>query len=329
MDESKVMKKLWQSAERHLAGGVNSPVRAFKKVGGTPIFMDRGFGPFLIDAEGRRYIDYCLSWGAVLFGHAHEETAAAIQKQAVKGTSFGTVTENETLLAKAIQKAFPAMERVRFTSSGTEAAMSAIRLARGVTGRNRIVKFEGCYHGHADGLLVKAGSGAAAFGSPDSLGVPSEIAGLTAVLPYNDTEAVRSFFRRTEDTAAVIVEPVAGNMGVVPARQDFLEALREETERTGSLLILDEVITGFRVGYGGAGRLYEIRPDITLLGKIIGGGLPIGAFGGSAKIMNFLSPLGKVYQAGTLSGNPLSTAAGLSILSRLSRTFYEELHAKV
>jgi glutamate-1-semialdehyde 2,1-aminomutase len=323
------METLWREARRHLAGGVSSPVRAFKAVGGTPVFIEQGLGPYLFDAEKRRYIDLCLSWGAVLLGHADAEVVRAVSAQAAKGTSFGAATENETRLAREIKRAFPRMEKIRFTSSGTEAAMSAIRLARGVTKRSRIVKFEGCYHGHSDGLLVQAGSGLATFGSPSSLGVPREIAALTTVLPYNDAGAVEHFFKVSgRETAGVIVEPVAGNMGVVPADPGFLEALRRATRRSGSLLIFDEVISGFRVGFGGAQHLYGIEPDITVLGKIIGGGLPIGAFGARAAVMDALSPDGKVYQAGTLSGNPLSMAAGLSVLSRLDSAFYRELNRR-
>ncbi|MGH7198802.1 MAG: glutamate-1-semialdehyde 2,1-aminomutase, partial [Candidatus Omnitrophota bacterium] len=323
------MQTAWAEAKKHLAGGVSSPVRAFKAVGGAPVFMEQGLGPYLFDREKRRYIDYCLSWGAILLGHADEGVVRAVSGQAAKGTSFGTATENETLLAREIKKAFPGMERIRFTSSGTEAVMSAVRLARGVTKRNRIVKFEGCYHGHSDSLLVQAGSGLATFGAPSSLGVPRSIAELTTVLPYNDAEAVERFFRSDpRDVACVIVEPVAGNMGVIPAKGPFLETLRRRTLKNGSLLIFDEVISGYRVGFGGAQHFYGIEPDITILGKIIGGGLPIGAFGAKAAIMNVLSPEGKVYQAGTLSGNPLSMAAGLSVLSRLGPGFYKKLNRR-
>lgn len=319
----------WNEARKRLAGGVSSPVRAFKAVGGTPVFSRQGFGPYLKDDEGRTLVDLCMSWGALLLGHAEAETVRAIRAQAERGTSFGTATELETRLAAEIQKAFPGMGRIRFTSSGTEAAMSAIRLARGFTGRKRIVKFEGCYHGHSDGLLVKAGSGLATFGSPDSAGVPEEIAGLTAVLPYNDREAARRHFRRFgRETAAVLVEPIAANMGVVPGEPGFLETLRAETKKAGALLIFDEIISGFRAAYGGAEELYGIRPDMTLLGKIIGGGLPAAAFGARAEIMNRLSPEGRVYQAGTLSGNPLSMAAGHAVLSRLTRETYKRLDAE-
>ncbi len=324
----KMSGKPWQEAQKHFAGGVNSPVRAFRAVGGDPVFMKRGLGPYLFNHEDKKYVDFCLSWGAILLGHADEKTVHAIRHQASRGTSFGTATEYETALAEEIKKAFPGMERIRFTSSGTEAGMSAIRLARGFTKKKRVLKFEGCYHGHSDGLLVKAGSGLATFGAPDSDGVPEEIAGLTSVLPYNDIEAVKNFFKNTRDVACAIVEPIAANMGVVPAKPEFLRTLREETKKAGALLILDEVITGFRVTYGGAQHLYGIEPDLTMLGKIIGGGLPVGAFGGRAEIMSALSPEGKVYQAGTLSGNPLSMAAGCSVLSRLNKELYAGLEKK-
>ena len=320
--------RAWSAAKKSLAGGVDSPVRAFKAVGGHPIFMAKGKGPHLFDIENKRYIDYCLSWGALLFGHADARTVSAIKNQAALGTSFGTATEMETALAAEIQKAFPGMERIRFTSSGTEAVMSAIRLARGATGRERILKFEGCYHGHADSLLVKAGSGLATFGSPDSAGIPHELAKLTAVLPYNDEKKLETFFNKNKDLACVIIEPIAANMGVVPANKSFLKLLRGLTRKTGTLLIFDEVITGYRVCYGGAQHLYGISPDLTVLGKIIGGGMPVGAFGGSAHLMNHLSPQGHVYQAGTLSGNPLSMVAGRSVLSRLSTKFYASLNAR-
>ena len=324
----RVDNKAWTEAQKHLAGGVNSPVRSFKSVGGGPIFIERGHGPYLYDINGQKYVDYCLSWGALLFGHADSRTVTAVQKQAAKGTSFGAVTEYETALAVEIKRAFPGMEKIRFTSSGTEAAMSAVRLARGVTKKDRIVKFEGCYHGHADSLLVKAGSGLATFGTPDSEGVPRDTAKWTSVLPYNDSKAAADLFKKEKDIACVIVEPVAANMGVVPAKQEFLETLRKETKKTGALLIFDEVISGFRVTFGGVQHLCGIDPDITILGKIIGGGLPIGALGAKAELMNALSPTGKVYQAGTLSGNPLSMAAGKSVLSRLSKPFYDKMREK-
>lgn len=322
------MKNLWKEAKKHMAGGVSSPVRAFKAVGGDPVFVQKGAGAYLFDTENKKYVDYCLSWGALLLGHAEKKTIASVMKQARLGTSFGAATEYETRLAAEIKKAFPGMEKIRFTSSGTEAAMSAIRLARGMTGKKRILKFEGCYHGHADGVLVKAGSGLATFGTPSSAGVPEEIARLTSVLPFNDTAACDAFFKRFDDIACVIVEPVAANMGVVPADKNFLESLRGLTQKNGALLIFDEVITGYRLGYGGAQHLYGVKPDLTILGKIIGGGLPIGAFGGADTLMARLSPEGDVYQAGTLSGNPLSMAAGFSVLSRLSKKFYDDLNKK-
>ena len=322
------MNKIWALAQQHFAGGVNSPVRAFKSVGGDPVPMERGQGAILWGSDGKKYIDYCQSWGAILLGHAESKTVKALAAQARKGTSFGTVTPCENLLAVEIKKAFPNIEKLRFTSSGTEAVMSAIRLARGFTGREKILKFEGCYHGHGDSLLVKAGSGLATFGTPDSAGVPRDLACLTATLPYNDVEAVKNFFRKEKSLACAIVEPIAGNMGVIPAKHDFLKTLYEETRKTGTLLIFDEVISGFRVAYGGAQHLYGLQPDLTILGKIIGGGLPVGAFGGSSAIMENLSPNGKVYQAGTLSGNPLSMAAGHSVLSRLSPGFYQKLNEK-
>lgn len=316
----------WAEARRHFPGGVNSPVRAFKAVGGEPVFMVRGLGPYLYDEDGRDYVDHCLSWGAVLLGHADAEVGAALQSQAARGTSFGTVTTAESRLAALIKSHYPSIDKIRFTSSGTEAVMGALRLARGYTGRDRVVKFEGCYHGHADSLLVKAGSGLATFGTPDSAGIPSALAGLTSVLPYNDVAALERYFKDLgRTTAAVIIEPVCGNMGVVPPRTDFLDKLRTLTARYGTVLIFDEVMTGYRVALGGAQQLYGIRPDLTVLGKIIGGGLPVGAFGGRSTIMDRLSPAGPVYQAGTLSGNPLSMAAGISVLSRLNADVYRAI----
>lgn len=322
------MRALWKNAQKHLAGGVSSPVRAFHAVGGEPVFIQKGEGAWLFDAQNKKYIDFCLSWGALILGHAEKKTIDAVIRQIRLGTTFGAATEYETRLAVEIKKTFSSMAKIRFTSSGTEAAMSAIRLARGVTGRDRIVKFDGCYHGHVDGLLVKAGSGLATFGIPSSAGVPKDLAKLTSVLPYNDTEACESFFKRKKDIAGVIVEPVAANMGVVPGDKKFLDALRRLTKRSGALLIFDEVISGYRVGYGGAQHSLSVKPDVTILGKIIGGGLPIGAFGASSKIMSRLSPTGDVYQAGTLSGNPLSMAAGSSVLSRLTPDFYVRLNRR-
>lgn len=319
----------WAEAQRHFPGGVNSPVRAFKAVGGEPVFMVRGLGPYLMDEDGRDYVDYCMSWGALLLGHADAGTGEALQAQAARGTSFGTVTTAESRLAALIKTHYPSIEKIRFTSSGTEAVMGALRVARGYTGRDRVVKFEGCYHGHADSLLVKAGSGLATFGSPDSAGVPRELARLTSVLPFNDIKALEAYFKQLGGrTAAVIIEPVCGNMGVVPPRPEFLSRLRTLSTRYGAVLIFDEVMTGFRVALGGAQALYGIRPDLTVLGKIIGGGLPVGAFGGTAAIMDRLSPAGPVYQAGTLSGNPLSMAAGISVLSRLDASIYRGIESR-
>ena len=323
-------KALFEEATRLLPGGVNSPVRAFKAVGGQPVVIERACGCRLCDVDGHSYIDYVGSWGPMIVGHAHPAVVKAIQEAASLGVSYGAPTPWETVLARMVVEAIPSIELVRFVNSGTEATMSAIRLARGVTGRDRIVKFEGCYHGHADSLLVKAGSGAMTFGVPDSLGVPSHLARLTITLPYNDGEAVRAAFRSVgKEIACVIVEPVAGNMGVVPPKPGFLAALREITAAHGSLLIFDEVMTGFRLGKGGAQALYGIQPDLTCLGKIIGGGLPVGAYGGPRRVMEQVSPLGPVYQAGTLSGNPLAMRAGIETLRLLDEPgFYERLEAK-
>jgi glutamate-1-semialdehyde 2,1-aminomutase len=303
-----------------MPGGVNSPVRAFKGVGGAPIFVERGKGCRIWDADGNEYIDYVCSWGPLILGHAHKEVVARLKKVIESGTSFGIPTERESDLARKIIRAVPSIEKVRLVNSGTEAVMSAIRLARGYTGRSVIIKFEGCYHGHADGLLVKAGSGATTLGVPTSPGVPPEYAGCTMTLPYNDVDAVASACaEHGARVACIIVEPVAGNMGVVPPAPGFLASLREITEKYGILLIFDEIITGFRVAYGGAQALYKIKPDLTTLGKIIGGGLPVGAYGGKAEIMERIAPAGPVYQAGTLAGNPLAVEAGLATLDVLSR----------
>ncbi len=318
----------WSEAQRVLSGGVNSPVRAFNSVGGDPVFFAKGKGAHVTDVDGKSYVDFCSSWGALLMGHAYEPTVKVVQAQVRLGTSFGAPTRLETALGAVIQRSFPNMERIRFTSSGTEAVMSAIRLARGFTSRERILKFEGCYHGHADSLLVKAGSGLATFGAPDSLGVPKALASLSGVLPYNDEKKLESYFKKNKNLACVIVEPVAANMGVVPPKAEFLKALRYWTKKTGALLIFDEVITGYRLQHGGAQHFYSIKPDITVLGKIIGGGLPVGCFGASKEIMNKLSPTGQVYQAGTLSGNPLSMSAGLSVLSQLDSKFYADLQER-
>ncbi len=322
--------QLFQEANRYFPGGVNSPVRAFRAVGRDPFFVARAKGSRITDVDGRSYIDYVGSWGPMILGHAHPRVVAVIREAAEAGTSYGAPTELETRLARLIQAALPSLERMRFVSSGTEACMSALRVARGFTRRDAIVKFEGCYHGHADSLLVKAGSGALTFGVPDSLGVPSDLARHTLTLPYNDLEAVRSLFAsRGDEIAAVIVEPVAGNMGVILPRPGFLEGLREVARRHGTLLIFDEVITGFRVAWGGAQQLYGLRPDLTCLGKIVGGGLPVGVYGGRADILEHVAPLGGVYQAGTLSGNPLAMAAGVETLSLLQvQGFYADLEAK-
>lgn len=314
-DESR---KLQRRAEAVIPGGVDSPVRAFRAVGGEPPFVVRGEGSHVWDADGNSYIDYVGSWGPLILGHAAPGVIEAIVNAARNGTSYGASTPAEVELAEAVLEAFPAMEKVRFVSSGTEATMSAIRLARAFTERKYIVKFEGCYHGHTDALLVKAGSGVATLGIPGSAGVPEEFVQFTLALPFNDSNAVDQAFRKYKnEIACVIVEPVVGNMGCVPPDKGFLDALRYLTSRDGSLLIFDEVMTGFRVAYGGAQELYGTRPDLTTLGKIIGGGLPVGAYGGPAEIMDLVAPLGPVYQAGTLSGNPLAMSAGLAVLRYL------------
>jgi glutamate-1-semialdehyde 2,1-aminomutase len=311
-------KSLFAAAARVIPGGVNSPVRAFRGVGGEPFFVARGEGARVWDVDDRSYLDFLGSWGPLVLGHAAAPVVAAVAEAAARGTSYGAPTGLEVEMAETITAAYPSIELVRLVSSGTEAAMSAIRLARGATGRPLLVKFDGCYHGHADSLLVKAGSGGATFSIPDSAGVPAALAELTLTAPFNDLDAVRALFReRGREIAAVIVEPVAGNMGVVPPRPGFLQGLRELTQAHDAVLIFDEVITGFRVAYGGAQELYGVRADLTCLGKIIGGGLPVGAYGGSARLMNHVAPLGTVYQAGTLSGNPLAVAAGLATLRRL------------
>src|SRR6516165_1691005 len=309
---------LFQRALEKIPGGVNSPVRAFRSVGGKPLFIARGEGSHLFDADGNGYIDYVGSWGPLLLGHRHPDILTALGRALTIGTSFGAPTEQEIELAAAICEAVPSIEMVRLVSSGTEATMSAIRLARGFTGRDRIIKFEGCYHGHVDSLLVKAGSGLATLGLPDSKGVPQAFCDTTMALPYNDLDVLEGAFRTyTDRIAAVIVEPVAGNMGCVPPLPGYLEAVRAITERYGTLLIFDEVMTGFRVAFGGAQERYGIRPDLTTLGKVIGGGLPVGAYGGRRDIMSMVAPLGPIYQAGTLSGNPLVVAAGLAMLRHL------------
>jgi glutamate-1-semialdehyde 2,1-aminomutase len=313
-------KKAFRQAQKVIPGGVNSPVRAFKSVGREPLFIAEGKGARIRDIDGNSYLDYVGSWGPLILGHAHPAVIAAIKQAADKGTSYGAPTEAETELAAAVLAAYPSMELIRMVNSGTEATMSALRLARGVTGRDKIVKFEGCYHGHADALLIKAGSGALTFGTPTSPGVPPQTAASTIVAAYNDIEGVKDIFQRQgEQIAAVILEPVAGNMGVVLPEDGFLTALRQVTEEYGALLIFDEVMTGFRVGYGGAQAHYRIDPDLTCLGKVIGGGLPVGAYGGKRRYMEQISPSGPVYQAGTLSGNPLAMTAGLATLEILRR----------
>jgi len=320
---------LFQRAQRVIPAGVNSPVRAFGSVGGVPPFIQRGRGAQVWDADGRAYIDYVGSWGPLIVGHAHPEVVSAAQQAAERGLSFGAPTEQEVELAELLCRLMPSLEQVRLTSSGTEATMSAIRLARGHTGRHKIVKFEGCYHGHVDALLVKAGSGALTFGQPSSAGVPPSTAADTLVLEYNNETAVNHAFEQGGDAiAAVIVEPVAGNMNVVAPRPGFLESLRALCTRHGALLIFDEVMTGFRVALGGAQALYGVKPDLTTLGKVIGGGLPVGAFGGRRDIMRAIAPLGPVYQAGTLSGNPVAVAAGLATLKLVQAAgFYDHLTA--
>ncbi len=311
--------ELFTRAQQLFPGGVNSPVRAFGAVGGTPRFIARGSGAYVWDAEGHRLLDFIASWGAVILGHAAPEVVEAVQAAAARGTSFGAPTPEEVELGGLIQAAFPAMERLRFVSSGTEATMSALRLARAFTGREKIVKFAGCYHGHADMLLVQAGSGVTTLGLPGSAGVPAAAVRDTLVVPYNHVDAVAALFRQLgEEVAAVIVEPVAANMGVVPPNPEFLSALRDLTAAHGALLIFDEVITGFRVAFGGAQARYGVTPDLTCLGKVIGGGLPVGAYGGRREIMERVAPLGPVYQAGTLSGNPVAMAAGAAVLRRLA-----------
>jgi glutamate-1-semialdehyde 2,1-aminomutase len=309
---------LFTEASRYIPGGVNSPVRAFRGVGGEPVFVERAEGPYIYGHDGKRYIDYVGSWGPMILGHAHPEVIRVVQERVARGLSFGAPTEIETLVAKKICEIIPSIEMVRMVSSGTEATMSAIRLARGYTGRDRIVKFEGCYHGHSDSLLVKAGSGALTLGIPTSPGVPKELAAHTTTLAYNDIAQVQQLFAdRGEEIACLIVEPVAGNMNCVLPVPGFLEALRSVCDQHGTVLIFDEVMTGFRVALGGAQALYGVKPDLTTLGKIVGGGMPVGAFGGKREIMEHIAPLGPVYQAGTLSGNPVAMAAGLATMEAL------------
>jgi glutamate-1-semialdehyde 2,1-aminomutase len=321
---------LFSDAKLVIPGGVNSPVRSFSGVGGTPVFIDRAQGAYIYDSLGNRYIDYVGSWGPMILGHAHPEVIEAVKQTAEKGLSFGAPTEIETLMAKKVCELLPSIDMVRMVSSGTEATMSAIRLARGYTGRDKIVKFEGCYHGHSDALLVKAGSGALTFGVPSSPGVPASVAENTITLTYNDSVSVKALFAELgEQIACIIVEPVAGNMNCIPPVPGFLECLRDVCNEYNSVLIFDEVMTGFRVGLTGAQGHYHVTPDLTTLGKVIGGGMPVGAFGGSRKIMEHLAPLGPVYQAGTLSGNPVAMAAGLKTLELIARPgFYESLTEK-
>ncbi len=317
---NKRSKALFLRAQRTIPGGVNSPVRAFRSVGGNPRFIKSGHGSRITDEDGMTYIDYVGSWGPLILGHVPAPVRAALRAQITRGISFGASTEQEVILAEMICDAFPSIEKVRLVNSGTEATMSAIRLARAFTNRSKIIKFDGCYHGHSDSLLVKAGSGVATLGLPDSPGVPRESSELTISVPYNDIETIKQVLNRNRsEVAAVIVEPVAGNMGTVAPAKGFLQSLKKLTREHGALLILDEVMTGFRVAYGGAQELFGVKPDLTCLGKIIGGGLPVGAYGGTDQIMNCVAPQGPVYQAGTLSGNPLAVAAGIATLKALKR----------
>ena len=321
---------LFSRAQRSTPGGVNSPVRAFRSVGGTPRFITRADGPYFWDADDKRYIDYIGSWGPMILGHAHPEVIKAVQEAAARGLSFGAPTEGEIEMAEEICRLVPSIEQVRLVSSGTEAVMSALRLARGATGRDAMIKFEGCYHGHADSMLVKAGSGLLTFGNPTSAGVPEDFAKHTLVLDYNDAQQLKDTFARMGDRiACVIVEPVAGNMNLIRATPEFLQTMRDLCTQHGALLIFDEVMCGFRVGLGGAQALYKVTPDLTVLGKVIGGGMPVAAFGGRKDIMQHLAPLGAVYQAGTLSGNPVAVAAGMTTLRLIQAPgFYEKLAAQ-
>lgn len=319
--------ELFKEAELLMPGGVNSPVRAFKNINGNPIFFEKAKGAYLYDADGNEYIDYIGSWGPMIMGHSHPKIVEAVKNQVELGTSYGAPTGLESDVARLIKKCIPSIEKIRMVNSGTEATMSAIRLARGYTGRNKIIKFDGCYHGHVDSLLIKAGSGVSTFGLPDSPGVPDDLAKHTLSSPYNDIDAFAVAFNSVkDDLAAVIIEPIAGNMGFVPGELKFLQTLRDLTSANNSLLIFDEVMSGFRVSLGGAQEIFDISPDLTTLGKVIGGGLPVGAFGGKKEIMDCLSPIGPVYQAGTLSGNPLAMAAGSSLLNLIiEKNPYQEL----
>ena len=325
------MSQQFEHAQQHIPGGVNSPVRAFKGVGGEPVFIDHAKGAYIVDTDGKQYIDYVGSWGPMVLGHAHDEVIAAVKAAADRGLSFGAPTEIESDMADRVCELVPSMDMVRMVSSGTEATMSAIRLARGYTGRDKIIKFEGCYHGHADSLLVKAGSGALTLGQPSSPGVPASLAEHTVTLPYNDLDAISQAMGEIGDqVACVILEPVAGNMNCIPPVEGFLPGIRELCDRHGAVLIFDEVMTGFRVALGGAQSLYNITPDLTTLGKVIGGGMPVGAFGGKREIMEYIAPLGPVYQAGTLSGNPIAMTAGLKTLELIAADgFFEALADKV
>ena len=321
---------LFDEAKSLMPGGVNSPVRAFKNINGNPIFFDKAKGAYLFDADGNKYIDFIGSWGPMIMGHSHPDIVNAIKNQAELGTSYGAPTKLESDVASLIIDSVPSIEKIRMVNSGTEATMSAIRLARGYTNRNKIIKFDGCYHGHVDSLLIKAGSGVSTFGLPDSPGIPEDLAKHTITCPYNDVEAFIEIFNSVkDDLATVIVEPIAGNMGFVPGTEEFLQTIRSYTETNNSLLIFDEVMSGFRVSLGGAQEIFNIQPDLTALGKVIGGGLPVGAFGGKEEIMNYLAPEGPVYQAGTLSGNPLAMAAGATLLNLLIiKNPYKELEEK-
>jgi len=317
----------FKEASKYIPGGVDSPVRAFKSVGGIPPFIEKGEGAYIYDIDGNRYIDYVQSWGPLIFGHCDKDIENAVIETAKKGLSFGAPTELETKLAKEIVTLFDTVDKVRFVNSGTEAVMSALRLARGYSGKNDIIKFAGCYHGHSDSLLVSAGSGAATFGSPSSPGVPADLTKHTLIATYNDLDSVKKCFEDSDDIACIIIEPIAGNMGLVPAKEEFLEGLRELCDKHNALLIFDEVMSGFRASLKGAQGITKVKPDLVTLGKVIGGGMPVGAFGGREDIMNMLSPLGPVYQAGTLSGNPVAMAAGLTSVQKLKAnpTVYVEL----